>query len=111
MVGFYLRVQVRVPAFNPAAEVSSATNVFQNADILYRNVYADFDREVDNLDYFSTNIHSEGLNRPEDLPNARVFMLQSIGWVYEKWGEQLAEHMFIIGIKGPGGRITASHNP
>ncbi|MGD9280467.1 MAG: phosphoenolpyruvate carboxykinase domain-containing protein, partial [Desulfobacterales bacterium] len=26
--------------------------------------------------------------------------------VYEKKGEQIAEHMFITGIKGPGGRIT-----
>ena len=27
--------------------------------------------------YFFTNIHSQGLNRPEDLPHARVYMDRS----------------------------------
>jgi len=133
MIGFYLRGPVGAPASNPAVEISSSTYVFHSADILYRNVYADFDGEVEKLGHFFTNIHSEGLNRPEDLPNARVFMdrshLTTYSFnctyagntllmkkgnhrfavdrsVYEKWGEQVAEHMFITGIEGPGSRIT-----
>ena len=133
MIGFYLRGPVGAPASNPAVEISSSTYVLHSADILYRNVYSDFDREVENLSHFFTNIHSEGLNRAEDLPNARVFMdrshLTTYSFnctyagntllmkkgnhrfavdraVYEKWGQQVAEHMFITGIEGPGGRIT-----
>jgi len=133
VIGFYLRGPLGAPASNPAVEISSSTYVMHSADILYRNVYAAFDREVDNLKHFYTNIHSEGLNRPEDLPNARVFMdrshLTTYSFnctyagntllmkkgnhrfsvdraVYEKRGEQEAEHMFITGIAGPGGRTT-----
>ena len=133
MIGFYLRGPVGAPASNPAVEISSSTYVLHSADILYRNVYSDFDQEVENLGHFYTNIHSEGLNRPEDLPNARVFMdrshLTTYSFnctyagntllmkkgnhrfsvdrsVYEKREEQLAEHMFITGIEGPGNRVT-----
>jgi phosphoenolpyruvate carboxykinase (GTP) len=133
MIGFYLRGPVGAPASNPAVEISSSTYVLHSADILYRNVYSDFDQEVEKLGHFYTNIHSEGLNRPEDLPNARVFMdrshLTTYSFnctyagntllmkkgnhrfsvdrsVYEKEGQQLAEHMFITGIEGPGKRVT-----
>jgi phosphoenolpyruvate carboxykinase (GTP) len=133
MIGFYLRGPVGAPASNPAVEISSSTYVLHSADILYRNVYSDFDQEVENLGHFYTNIHSEGLNRPEDLPNARVFMdrshLTTYSFnctyagntllmkkgnhrfsvdrsIYEKNGQQLAEHMFITGIEGPGNRVT-----
>jgi len=133
MIGFYLRGPVGAPASNPAVEISSSTYVLHSADILYRNVYSDFDSEVEKLGHFYTNIHSEGLNRPEDLPNARVFMdrshLTTYSFnctyagntllmkkgnhrfsvdrsVYEKREEQLAEHMFITGIEGPGKRVT-----
>jgi len=88
---------------------------------------------VDRLGYFFTNIHSEGRNRPEDLPNARVYMDRSFQTtysfnctyagntlllkkgnhrfcvdkaVYENRGNELSEHMFITGINGTGGRIT-----
>ena len=133
MVGFFLRGPVGTPASNPALEISSSTYVMHSAAILYRNIYAAFDIEVDKLGHFYANIHSEGQNRPEDLPNARVFMdrshLTTYSFnctyagntllmkkgnhrfsvdrsVYEKKGEQIAEHMFITGIKGPGGRKT-----
>lgn len=133
IIGFFLRGPVGAPASNPALEISSSTYVMHSAAILYRNIYAAFDREVENLGHFYTNLHSEGLNRPEDLPNARVFMdrshLTTYSFnctyagntllmkkgnhrfsvdrsVYDKKGEQIAEHMFITGIKGPGGRTT-----
>ncbi len=82
---------------------------------------------------FFTNVHSEGLNRDEDLPNARVFMDRS--WLttfsmfctyagntllmkkgnhrfavdlatYYRQEQELSEHMFITGMTGPGGRKT-----
>ena len=133
MVGFFLRGPVGAPASNPALEISSSTYVMHSAAILYRNVYDAFDREVEKLGHFYANIHSEGLNRPEDLPNARVYMdrshLTTYSFnctyagntllmkkgnhrfsvdrsVYVNKGEQIAEHMFITGIEGPGGRIT-----
>ncbi|MBW2410045.1 MAG: phosphoenolpyruvate carboxykinase (GTP) [Deltaproteobacteria bacterium] len=133
MVGFFLRGPVGAPAANPAVEISSSTYVFHSADILYRNVYDAIDEEVEKLGHFFTNYHSEGLNRPEDLPNARVYMdrshLTTYSFnctyagntllmkkgnhrfavdrsVYELKGQQIAEHMFITGIEGSGGRIT-----
>jgi phosphoenolpyruvate carboxykinase (GTP) len=82
---------------------------------------------------FFTNVHSEGPNRPEDLPNARVYMDRS--WqttfsmfctyagntlllkkgnhrfavdlvTYYRQEDQLSEHMFLTGMTGPGGRKT-----
>lgn len=133
IVGFYSRGPVGSPASNPALEVTSSAYVAHSAELLYRNAYAVFDREVERLGHFYTNIHSEGRNRPEDLPNARVLMdrrdrttyschctyagntlLLKKGnhrfsvdkSVYENHGGELSEHMFITGIDGPGGRIT-----
>ena len=133
IIGFYVRGPVGAPVSNPALEISSSAYVSHSAEILYRNAYAQFDREVALRGHFYTNIHSEGLNRPEDLPHARVFMDRSHRTtysfkctyagntlllkkgnhrfsvdrsVYEKRGKELAEHMFITGIDGPKGRIT-----
>ena len=133
IVGFYMRGPVGSPASNPALEITSSAYVSHSAEILYRNAFPDFDKEVDRLGHFYTNIHSEGLNRPEDLPNARVFMDRSYQTtysfnctyagntlllkkgnhrfsvdkaVYENRGNELSEHMFITGIEAPGGRIT-----
>lgn len=133
IVGFYMRGPVGAVAANPALEISSSAYVCHSAEILYRNAFADFEKEVIRLGHFFTNIHSEGLNRPEDLPNARVFMDRSHRTtysfnctyagntlllkkgnhrfsvdmaVYEGNAKMLAEHMFITGIDGPDGRVT-----
>ncbi len=133
IVGFYLRGPVGAPVSNPAIEMTSSAYVTHSAEILYRNIFNFFDREVGRLGHFYTNIHSEGLNRPQDLIHARVFMDRSY-WttysmnctyagntlllkkgnhrfsvdkaVYENRGSELAEHMFITGINGPGKRTT-----
>ena len=133
VVGLYIRGPVGAAASNPALEITSSAYVCHSAEILYRNAFAAFEKEVSRLGHFYTNIHSEGLNRPEDLPNARVFMDRSHRTtysfnctyagntlllkkgnhrfsvdkaVYEGNGRELAEHMFITGIDGPGGRVT-----
>jgi phosphoenolpyruvate carboxykinase (GTP) len=133
VVGLYMRGPIGAVAANPALEITSSAYVSHSAEILYRNAFADFEKEVQRLGHFYTNIHSEGLNRPEDLPNARVFMDRSHRTtysfnctyagntlllkkgnhrfsvdkaVYEGNGRELAEHMFITGIDGPGGRVT-----
>jgi phosphoenolpyruvate carboxykinase (GTP) len=133
VVGFYSRGPVGAQVSNPAIEISSSAYVCHSAEILYRNIYSDFDSEAARQGHFYTNIHSEGLNRPEDLPNARVLMDRSHRTtysfnctyagntllmkkgnhrfsvdrsVYEKRGLELSEHMFITCIEGPDGRIT-----
>ncbi|MBW1892274.1 MAG: phosphoenolpyruvate carboxykinase (GTP), partial [Deltaproteobacteria bacterium] len=133
MVGFYMRGPVGSPAANPAIEITTSAYVSHSAEILYRNAFEDFEKEVEDKDHFYTNVHSEGPNRLEDLPNARVFMDRSFQTtysmfctyagntlllkkgnhrfsvdrsVYEKIEEELAEHMFVTGIDGPGGRVT-----
>lgn len=133
VIGFYLRGPVGAPVSNPAMEITSSGYVSHSAEILYRNIYADFPREVERLGHFYTNIHSEGLNQPEDLPGARVLMDRSHRTTYsfkctyagntlllkkgnhrfsvdkainQNVGLELSEHMFITGIEGPGGRVT-----
>lgn len=133
MVGFYMRGPVGSPVSNPALEITSSAYVSHSAELLYRNAYSDFENQVDRLGHFYTNIHSEGPNRPEDLPNARVLMDRSHQTtysmfctyagntlllkkgnhrfsvdraVYENRGIELSEHMFITGIDGPGERVT-----
>ncbi len=133
IVGFYLRGPVGSPVSDPALEITSSAYVAHSAEILYRNTFADFDDQMTRVGHFYTNIHSEGLNRPEDLPNARVYMDRSHQTtysikctyagntlllkkgnhrfsvdraIYENCGKELSEHMFITGIDGPGNRIT-----
>ncbi len=133
IIGFYSRGPVGSQVSNPAIEITSSTYVAHSAELLYRNIYADFEKEVERAGHFYTNVHSEGLNRPQDLPDARVLMDRSHRTtysykctyagntlllkkgnhrfsvdrsVYEKRGLELSEHMFITGIDGPGGRIT-----
>ena len=133
VIGFYMRGPVGAPASNPALEITSSAYVAHSAELLYRNAYDAFDKEVTSLGHFFTNVHSEGLNRTEDLPDARVFMDRKFrttyAWkctyagntlllkkgnhrfavdkaVYDNPGNELSEHMFITGIHGPRGRIT-----
>lgn len=133
IIGFFSRGPVGAQAAVPAVEMSSSTYVLHSGELLYRNCYPSFDAEVERKGIFYTNLHSEGPNRPEDVPNARIFMDRS--WLttfstfctyagntlllkkgnhrfavdyatyYEK-EEELSEHMFITGITGPGGRKT-----
>jgi len=133
LVGFFSRGPIGAPAAIPALEITTSTYVMHSANILYRHVYDRFDEEVQRVGLFFTNVHSEGPNRPEDLPNARVFMDRS--WLttysmfctyagntlllkkgnhrfavdlatYYQREEKLSEHMFITGLRGPGGRVT-----
>jgi phosphoenolpyruvate carboxykinase (GTP) len=132
-VGFYSRGPVGAKASIPAIEISSSTYVMHSAELLYRNCYADFDAEVVRRGEFFTNVHSEGPNRSEDVPKARIYMDRS--WqttfstfctyagntllmkkgnhrfasdcaMYKYNGDELSEHMFITGMTGPGGRKT-----
>jgi len=133
LVGFFSRGPIGAPAAVPALEITTSTYVMHSANILYRNVYDRFDEEAQRAGLFLTNVHAEGPNRPEDLPNARVFMDRS--WLttfslfctyagntlllkkgnhrfvvdlatYYRKEQELSEHMFITGLTGPGGRKT-----
>jgi len=133
IVGFYSRGPVGAEATLPAIEISSSGYVLHSAELLYRNCFADFDAEAKRTGLFYTNVHAEGNNTPEDVPNARIYMDRS--WfttystfctyagntlllkkgnhrfsvdyaTYYKLEEQLSEHMFITGMTGPGGRKT-----
>jgi phosphoenolpyruvate carboxykinase (GTP) len=133
MIGFFNRGPIGAVGSIPAIEISSSTYVLHSGDILYRNCYESFDKEVERKGIFYTNVHAEGNNTPEDIPNARILMDRS--WfttfstfctyagntlllkkgnhrfsvdyaTYYKHGYELSEHMFITGMKGPGGRVT-----
>ena len=133
IVGFYSRGPVGAEAAVPAIEATTSAYVSHSAEILYRNCFNDFDDEAERVGHFFTNVHSEGSNRPEDLPNARVFMDRAHQTTYSMFctyagntllikkgnhrfavdratyyrrGKEISEHMFITGIKGPDGRIT-----
>ena len=82
IVGFYSRGPVGAPAADPAIEITSSAYVAHSAEILYRNCFDHFNAEAEASGYFYTNIHSEGLNRAEDLPNARVYMDRSYQTTY-----------------------------
>ena len=133
MVGFFSRGPIGAAAAIPALEITTSTYVMHSANILYRNVYDRFDEEIERVGFFFTNVHSEGPNRTEDLPNARVFMDRS--WLttfsmlctyagntllmkkgnhrfavdiatYYQREDKISEHMFLTGMTGPGGRKT-----
>jgi phosphoenolpyruvate carboxykinase (GTP) len=131
--GFYSRGPVGAQASIPALMISSSAYVMHSAAILYRNVFDRFDGEVKRAGVFFTNVHSQGTNRSEDIPKARIFMDRS--WfttfsmyctyagntlmlkkgnhrfavdlcTYYRRERELSEHMFITGMTGPGGRKT-----
>jgi phosphoenolpyruvate carboxykinase (GTP) len=133
LVGFFSRGPIGAPAALPALEITTSAYVMHSANLLYRNVYDHFDEEVDRAGLLLANVHSEGENRPEDLPNARVFMDRS--WLttysmlctyagntlllkkgnhrfavdlatYLRKGRELSEHMFITGLADRKGRTT-----
>jgi len=133
MIGFYSRGPAGAEAAVPAIEISSSAYVMHSAELLYRNCYEKFDTEAERVGIFFTNLHSEGKNRPEDVPNARILMDRS--WLttfstyctyagntllmkkgnhrfcvdyatYYKREEQLSEHMFITGLTTEHGRTT-----
>ncbi len=133
LVGFFNRGPVGAQAALPAIEITTSTYVMHSANILYRNVYEQFDQEAQRAGEFLTNVHSEGANRPEDFVDMRVFMDRS--WLttfsmlctyagntlllkkgnhrfavdlstYYRKESELSEHMFITGMTGPDGRKT-----
>jgi phosphoenolpyruvate carboxykinase (GTP) len=133
IVGFYTRGPAGAFGTTPAIEMSSSAYVLHSAELLYRNCYDKFDAEAERRGVFFTNVHSEGPNRPEDVPNARIFMDRS--WLttfstfctyagntllmkkgnhrfsvdyatYYGMEKELAEHMFITGLKGAEGKVT-----
>ncbi len=133
VIGFYSRGPVGAHAAIPAIEATTSSYVCHSAELLYRNCFDQFDVEADRVGHFFTNVHCQGLNRPEDLPNARVFMDRAFQTTfstfctyagntlllkkgnhrfavdratYYRRGAEISEHMFITGVKGPGGRIT-----
>jgi phosphoenolpyruvate carboxykinase (GTP) len=132
-VGFYNRGPIGAQASIPGLMISSSAYVLHSANILYRNVYEKFDAEARRAGVFFTNLHSQGTNRSEDIPKARIFMDRS--WfttfsmyctyagntlmlkkgnhrfavdlsTYYRKEKELSEHMFITGMTGPGGRKT-----
>ncbi|HUT19434.1 MAG TPA: phosphoenolpyruvate carboxykinase (GTP) [Anaerolineae bacterium] len=132
-VGFFSRGPIGAPAAIPALEITTSTYVMHSANLLYRNVYDQFDAEAARTGVVFTNVHSEGPNRPEDLPNARVYMDRSWLTTYSMFctyagntlllkkgnhrfavdlatyyhrEDQLSEHMFITGMTRADGRKT-----
>jgi phosphoenolpyruvate carboxykinase (GTP) len=133
LVGFYSRGPVGAQASIPGLMISSSAYVLHSANILYRSVFDRFDAEAARAGVFFTNVHSQGTNRSEDIPKARIFMDRS--WfttfsmyctyagntlmlkkgnhrfavdlcTYFRREKELSEHMFITGMTGPGGRKT-----
>ena len=47
IIGFYMRGPVGSPVSNPALEITSSAYVAHSAELLYRNAYDAFDREVE----------------------------------------------------------------
>ncbi len=133
IVGFFLRGPTGAPVSNPAIEMSSSAYVAHGAELLYCNAFSRFNEEVKRCGHYFTNLHSQGKNRPEDLPDARVYMDRSHRTtfsmnctyagnsllmkkgnhrfavdkaVYENRSHELSEHMFITGMTDPDGVTT-----
>jgi phosphoenolpyruvate carboxykinase (GTP) len=132
-VGFFSRGPVGAQGAVPGLMISSSAYVLHSANILYRGVFERFDAEVKRAGVFFTNVHSQGTNRSEDIPKARIFMDRS--WfttfsmyctyagntlllkkgnhrfavdlcTYFRRESELSEHMFITGLRNARGRLT-----
>ena len=133
LVSIWNRGPAGAPAAIPAIMITDSWYVVHSGNILYPAVFDTFDAEVERAGLFFTNTHSMGRFLSEDIPKARIFMDRS--WfttfsmfctyagntlmlkkgnhrftvdlcTYYRVGDQLSEHMFITGLKGPGGRLT-----
>jgi phosphoenolpyruvate carboxykinase (GTP) len=133
LIGFYSRGPIGAQAAVPGLMISSSAYVLHSANLLYRSVFRQFDAEAARAGVFFTNVHSQGTNRSEDIPRARIFMDRS--WfttfsmyctyagntlmlkkgnhrfavdlcTYYRREKELSEHMFITGLTGPSGRKT-----
>ncbi len=132
-ISFLNRGPVGAKATIPAIMMTSSAYVQTSGEILYRNVYSDFDAEAKRAGLFFTNLHSQGTGKSEDVPKAKIYMDRAhqttfstfctyagntlllkkgnhrfaCDWaVYERRGEELSEHMFLTGLRGPNGRKT-----
>ncbi len=76
-VGFYNRGPIGAQASIPGLMITSSAYVMHSANILYRSVFDRFDAETKRAGVFFTNVHSQGTNRSEDIPKARIFMDRS----------------------------------
>ncbi len=132
-VSFWSRGPVGAKAAIPAIMITDSWYVVHSGNILYPAVYEQFDAETKRAGVYFLNCHSYGRFKSEDVPKARVYMDRS--WqttysfnctyagntlllkkgnhrftvdhcIYNRSGEELSEHMFITGLKGPGGRVT-----
>ncbi len=132
-ISFLNRGPVGAKATIPAIMMTSSAYVQTAGEILYRNVYSHFDAEAERAGLFFTNLHSQGTGKSEDVPKAKIYMDRAhqttfstfctyagntlllkkgnhrfaCDWaVYERRGEELSEHMFLTGLRGPNGRKT-----
>jgi phosphoenolpyruvate carboxykinase (GTP) len=133
-VGFYSLGPIGSFMSIPAVQITDSSYVMHSEAMLYRHGYADFPRMVEQMGDFFSGVHSSGEltdhNTSKNLDKRRIYMdlqtstaysvncqyagnsvalkklfLRLAIWkaVKEDW---LAEHMFITGIEGPGGRTT-----
>ncbi len=132
-VGFYCFGPKRSPFTLHAVQVTDSAYVIHNENILYRICYDEFVEKAPNL-FYARFLHSAG-ERDEngwsknidrrriyiDLQDYTVYSVNTqyggntIGLkklmfrlcIYKGYLEGwLCEHMFIVGVRGPGGRVT-----
>jgi len=132
-VSFWNRGPVGAKAAVPAIMITDSFYVVHSGNILYPNVFPQFDAEVKRAGVLFFNTHSYGRFKSEDIPKARIFMDRSWFTTYSMFctyagntlmlkkgnhrfavdlctyfrvEDQMSEHMFITGLTGPGGRKT-----
>jgi phosphoenolpyruvate carboxykinase (GTP) len=132
-ISFWNRGPVGAKAAIPAVMITDSYYVVHSGNILYPNVFPEFDKEIARAGTFYFNCHSLGTFKSEDVPKARIYMDRS--WqttysfyctyagntlmlkkgnhrftvdhcTYRRKEDQLSEHMFVTGLTGPDGRKT-----